>query len=254
LFTTSRRGVEPNTDGCVEAYSGGSCFHLNRVDPSTGAVLAEVGSVGVTFLADIDFADGVLYGSAFLNLTGTRGGGALTIDPSTAAGTWIDGVQGYGTSPFANRELQNGALAVHPVTGDMWGIESNFAATVAMFRIDPATGHNDVASTVRLGLNGTAVPFGFDGLVILPDGQFIATRGGPPGPNGEVLYEIDPVPDLATLLAPVTLIPLTFDTPLAGSINGLDIVPGGMSVNLELTCPVSVQRGDTAEAGRHPVP
>jgi hypothetical protein len=82
--------------------------------------------------------------------------------------------------------------------------------------------------------------------VILPDGQFIATRGGAPGPNGEVLYEIDPAPDLATLLAPVTLIPLTFDTPLAGSINGLDIVPGGMSVTLELSCPASVQRGDTA--------
>jgi hypothetical protein len=69
--------------------------------------------------------------------------------------------------------IEEGGLAVHPVTGQVWGIEHTLGAQPRnIYTIDLATGYPD--SMVRLGLNGTEVPFGFDGLYILPDGTFLA--------------------------------------------------------------------------------
>jgi hypothetical protein len=62
--------------------------------------------------------------------------------------------------------------------------------------------------------------FGYDGLHILDDGTFVATRGGPFA-NDSVLWEIDQTPDSLGVV-PIQLIPLTFDTLIVGNLNGLE--------------------------------
>ena len=175
LFVSSNRlsGTTPKCEGASE-FSG-RCAHLYEVDPETGMVLEEVGSAGILFLSDLDFAsDGTLYGSFFINVRQPveGDGGLATFDLSSATASLV-GRFGPG---FGAVDLENGGLSVHPQTGELWGVESNFSKAESIFRIDPGTGH--ASDVVRLGLNGKQIFFGLDALEILPDGRFIALRGG----------------------------------------------------------------------------
>ena len=139
----------------------------------------------------------------------TGGGGLIFINPSNAT-------VGVAGNLLFGQGLQNGGLAVHPVTGELWGIESSFSGRESIFKIDPNTGL--ASDVVRLGLNGSPTSFGFDALEILPDGRFIATRAR----GSNQIYEVNPVRDPGSGLAEVTLIPLDLPT-LNGTLNGLTV-------------------------------
>ncbi len=199
LFAVSRRAGEL-----------GGVSRLYRIDPASGEILEDIGSTGLAFLTDIDFAaDGTLFGNRFVSL----GGGLIFINPSNAT------VQIPGSLLFS-QSLQNGGFAVHPVTGELWGIETRFSPMRRIFKIDPNTGL--ASDVVRLGLNQVPLPsnFGFDALEILPDGRFIAIRAGMA--FGNEIYEVNPVPDPVSGLAEVTLIPLVLPA-LDGTLNGLTV-------------------------------
>ncbi len=216
LFVTSNRksGTTPECE--VASGTSGSCAHLYKVNPTTGAA-EEVGNTGIGFLSDIDFApDGTLYGNFFINEVLLEGGGTLaTFDLSSPEPTASPVGEGFGPGS-GTRDLENGGLSRHPQTGELWGVESNFSPAPSIFRIDPETGL--ASDVVRLGLGGDATPFGLDALEILPDGRFIGLRGG----GWSTLYEIDPTPDPVTGLAELTLVDLSIDTDIQGDLNGLE--------------------------------
>ena len=208
--------LEPGPEGELFAVSRrygelGNVSRLYRIDPASGEILEDIGSTGVPFLTDIDFAaDGTLYGDLF-----TGGGGLIFINPSNAT------VQIPANSRFVpGGGLQNGGFAVHPLTGELWGIETRFSSMPRIFKIDPNTGL--ASDVVRLGLNQVPLPsnFGFDALEILPDGRFIAIRAGMA--FGNEMYEVNPVPDPVSGLAEVTRIPLVLPA-LDGTLNGLTV-------------------------------
>ena len=113
--------------------------------------------------------------------------------------------------------LQNGGMSVDS-SGNLFAVENDFGSSggsggnaTTLFKIDPITGV--AISYRRLMENGEDPGFGFDSLEILPDGRFLATRGG----NNSSLYEINP------LSGEVSLIPLTLPA-LNGGLNGLQVV------------------------------
>jgi hypothetical protein len=224
LFATSRIGSELTTDGCIygELGTGGNrgCTHLYVLDPGTGEVLAEIGKTDGMFVSDIEFtADGTLFGSEwFVSLPTESGGGLITLDPTTAAITLVGG---FGPTPFVNQfhtNIQNGGISIHPHTGQLWGVESNFSFTAAIFRIDAATGV--ATEVIRLGLDGQPTDFGLDGFEILPNGAFLGLRGWEPSE----LYSINPSADPVSGLAELTLIPLALDPAIEGKLNGLESI------------------------------
>jgi hypothetical protein len=233
LFVTSRRRGEP-ISSCFGVYARGSCAHLYRVDPSTGAILREVGSTEVAFLSDIDFApDDTLYGNRYIDERQSNDGGLIVIDKSTAETTAAIGR--FGAWYYAG-DLENGGLSVHPITGDVWAIESSFSSSPSIFRVDPETGFKVGADrgtggtgVVRLGLDGEPTTFGFDSLEITVDGRFFATKAR--GHNE--LYEINPTPDKVSGLAEITLIPLELPE-IEGSLSGLESLFQGVEVHVDI--------------------
>lgn len=220
LLVVSRQSTEPDT-GCAgsPANTDLRCSHLYRIDPGTGAVLAEIGNTEMPFVSDIDFGPGgVLYGNQW------DGRGTLvTVNPTLGTATAVDFFGSKINSIGTAVDLQNGGLSVHPVTGELWAVESNFGTSddgmPSIFKVDAATGAV-IAPEIPLGLSGSPLDFGFDSLEILPDGRFIGIRAG--GRND--VYEINPVADAISGLAEITLIPVAVDPELAGSLNGLEFL------------------------------
>ena len=93
--------------------------------------------------------------------------------------------------------LQNGGLSVDPGTGRIFAVENNFGSSnpsagglgvaTALIEVNLVSGRAE--NPVRLVQGGVDINFGFDALEILPNGRFIALRGG----NSGEIYEIDPV-------------------------------------------------------------
>jgi hypothetical protein len=207
LFVTSRQRSEDPGDGCTGLFATGPCSHLYVIDDETGAVVDEVGSTGGAFISDIDFSRrGSLFGSKFLDERPAGDGGLIRIDRSDAH-TKVVGRLGPGLGP----NLDNGGLSVHPRTGRLWGVDGT-----SLYRIRRWRGR--ASHVIRLGLNGDATEFGLDGLEILPNGRFIATRGT--GVNE--LYEVNPAADGVSGFAELTPIPLAFDPAITGHINSLE--------------------------------
>ena len=97
-------------------------------------------------------------------------------------------------------------------------MESSYRLPATIFRIDPATGlPSDVT---QLGLAGGPSPFGVAALEILHDGTFVGLRAR----GSSELYSINPLPDPVSGLAELTLIPLTLDPAIEGSLNGLESI------------------------------
>jgi hypothetical protein len=205
LFAVSRINSEPST-GCAVSPVTTNCAHLYRVDSINGAILEEIGNAQAPHISDIDFASG---GTAYGNQWDGQGT-LITINPASA----IANIVGHFGSP-----LQNGGLSVHPITGEIWAVESTFGlgAGISIFTVDTTTGAA-IPPIVQLGLLGTPPSFGFDALEILPNGRFIATRAR----RSSEVYEIDPIPDATSGLAEITLIPLVLDAGITGSLTGLE--------------------------------
>ena len=184
LYAVSTWAIEPSSV-CFGQFGFGPCAHLYRLDPTTGAVLQHIGDLEAAFVSDIDFTESfILYGSRFVDTQPQEDGGLVTIHPVTASITVPPNIR-FGS-------LENGGLAVHPLTGDLWGIENQGAVgpgTPSIFKVDPSTGLA-ILPVVPLGFGGQPVTFGFDALEILPDGRFIATITGSFGLNE--IYEINP--------------------------------------------------------------
>lgn len=113
--------------------------------------------------------------------------------------------------------LQNGGLSVDD-SGNMFAVENNFGSSggsggsvTTMIQVDPVTG--EPLTYLRLVAGGLDLGFGFDALEVLPNGRFLALRGG----GGSSMYEINPVS------GEVTQIPLVLPV-LAGGLNGLQAV------------------------------
>jgi hypothetical protein len=199
----------------VGVFATGPCAHLYRLDPQTGAILEEIGSTGIAFLSDIDFAaDGTLYGNRFRDEAASGDGGLVIIDPATAG---ITAFGRFGPGDLST-DLETGGLSVHPQTGEIWAAESSFSASPSLFRVDPQTGLA-IAPVIRLGFNGEPSTFGLDALEILPDGRFFAFAG-----RSSQFFEVNPVPDAQTGLAEMTLVELDMDEAISGSLNGLEWV------------------------------
>ena len=181
--------------------------HFYSLDPADGSVNQDLGIItGVRrsrVFSDIEFTSGgVLYANRYIG-----SGGLLVVNPATAAATIPPNPRfGPGGSGV---DRQNGGLAFHPITGELWAVESSFAVDLStdasIFRVDPATGLA-LAPVVPLGLASVPTGFGFDSLEILSDGTFVGTRG-----RSSELYEIVPIPSPVSGLAEVSLIPLVFD-------------------------------------------
>ena len=206
LFALSRRFMEPSLN----------TSRLYTVDPETGQVIQDVGDTGSPRRTDMDFDGTTMFVSA--RDLGCNCGRLMSINTSTAQATYIGDSTGFGSNPFLPDSLITpGGLAVHPITGDLWGIEAT-SPTSVIYRINPTTGVAD--SIVPLDV-GSAI--GFDALAILGDGTFIAARDAFFEESG--LFVIDPTPNPESGLAAVTEIELDFDTPLEGRISGLEVVP-----------------------------
>ena len=218
LYAVSRSRVEVSSV-CFGVFATGPCSHLYRLDPVSGAVVAHVGDLEAAFVSDIEFSlDGMLFANRFVDLRGGSDGGLLIVDPMTAATVIPPNIRfGAAGSAF---DLENGGLAHHPVTGELWAVESGSSGTFGIFRVDPATGQA-LAPVVRLGIGGGPTDFGFDSLGILADGRFIATIGGVAASSTGEIYEIAPNPSPTSGLAEVSLIPLAFDSAIVGKVNGL---------------------------------
>lgn len=209
LFVASRIKTEPS-----------EIAHLYRIDSATGAILEEVGSTGFPYLSDIDFAlDGSLYGSYWDDW-----GGVLLIDPATAISTSL--------LNFGDASFESGAISVHPITGELWSIESNNAANERIFRLDQETGTPIEETTVRIGLNGIATNFGFSSLTITPEGRFLGTGGR--NRTDMELYEINPTPDSVSGLAEITQIPLDVPDEVEGNMNGIEFIFQGVEVDIDI--------------------
>jgi len=178
LFTSARQKDGSSTDGFdnplgTEPYTtNGGCAHVYQVDPDDGQVIEHVGNSGIQYLSDLQFdADGLLLGSEYVNENLIRDGGLIKVDLATGL---ADSKGRFGE--FNDLFFGNGGLSLHPATSDLWGIEASDLFP-RIFRINPTTGAA-LAPPVALTSNGQVVDFGFDGLGILPDGRFYATRGG----------------------------------------------------------------------------
>jgi hypothetical protein len=195
--------------------------YLYELNPSTGSVTATVGAAGDgsgdSRFSDFDHDGDMFYGSGAVEAQLCCG--QLFSMDSTAQETWISSdTLGYGLNPYDTTgsadPIARGGFAIHPTTGDFWGIEALQSQATVLYRIDPGTGLAD--SVMKVG----PPEFGYDGLHILDDGTFVAVRGGPFA-NDSVLWEIDPTPDSLGVV-PIQLIPLTFDTLIVGNLNGLE--------------------------------
>jgi hypothetical protein len=208
--------------------------HLYRIDPSTGAIIADIGSAGDHAFSDFDYDGSDFYGNGKEDVFGCCGQ-LFTIDVTSAQATWISSdTLGFGLNPYdtigSSDPIQSGGFAVHPVTGDLWGIEAlQFSNFRVLFRIDRTTGLAD--SILKVG----PPEYGYDALHILDDGTFIATRGGPDVPPDSVLWEISSTPDSLGVVA-IAPIPLTFDPLIVGSLNGLESPPDAEDLLVEVVC------------------
>ena len=197
--------------------------HLYTIDASDGAVLSDLGSIGDHAFSDFDHDGSAFYGNGKeANVFGCCGQ-LFLLDETAPVASWISpDSTGFGLNPFdtfppaPNRPITNGGFAVHPGTGELWGIETNSFAPL-LFRINRSTGAAD--SIVPLAVEWETVGGGFDGLHVLDDGTFIATLSGP-HPIDSAIWEIDPTLD-SLGRAPVNLISLTYDTQIVGNLNGL---------------------------------
>ena len=195
LFVSSSQFSEIPELGCQGLF--GSCAHIYKIDPTNGALVAEMGTTGFGHVSDIDFLRTTLYAN-FDDKTAIFGtGGVLaTIDPVSGAATPVG--TGFGPADL-NRNLLNGGLSVDPVTCDIWVVERNNRVPGQdnrIFRVDPNTGEA-LPPTVPLGLGGNPAGFGLDALEILPDGRFIGTRAGFSSSSSNV-YLINPEPAPST--------------------------------------------------------
>ena len=208
LFTSSQVRDGNTSDGCLDGWFllDGKCAHIYQVDPSTGGILTHVGNTGIEFLSDLQFGtDGLLLGSEFINERQIRDGGLVKIDLATG----LAAEKGtFGT--FEGFVVGNGGLALHPSTGQLWGIEANDLRP-RIFKIDAVTGA--ASPPVTLLQNGHELGFGLDGLGILENGNFYATRGS----GFQEVYRVDPV------TGEVRLQNLTLGSSIKGGLNGLDI-------------------------------
>ena len=205
--------------------------HLRELHPDSAFVIDSVGSAGEHAFSDFDFDGGVLFGSGGECSTSCCGQ-LFSMDVSSGQATWISSdTLGFGLNPFdtigSAGPIARGGFSVHPVTGDFWGIEALQSQAPVVYRIDPTTGVAD--SILRLGVGGVPASsaYGFDGLHILEDGTFIATRGGPFAIDS-VLWEIGSVPDPVSGLAEIAVIPLAPNAAIAGKLNGLARIGGGV--------------------------
>jgi hypothetical protein len=192
--------------------------YLYELNPSTGSVIATIGAPGDSRYSDFDHDGDTFYGSGAVDVFLCCG--QLFSMDTTAQPTWISSdTLGYGLNPYDTTgtadPIARGGFAIHPMTGDFWGIEALQSQATVLYRIDPVTGLAD--SIMKVG----PPEFGYDGLHILDDGTFIATRGGVFTSEDSVVWEIGSVPDSVSGLAEIAPISLTFDTLVVGGLNGL---------------------------------
>jgi hypothetical protein len=135
--------------------------YLYELNAANGSVIATLGATGGEFsdlrFSDFDHDGDTFYGSGAEDVF--QFGGQLFSMDSIAQPTWISSdTLGYGLNPYdtigSADPIENGGFAIHPVTGDFWGIETGSQAPV-VFRIDPTTGLAD--SILPLGIGGVEV-------------------------------------------------------------------------------------------------
>ncbi|MBD3349046.1 MAG: hypothetical protein GF400_07605 [Candidatus Eisenbacteria bacterium] len=102
-------------------------------------------------------------GGVLLGLTRLTGAALYTVDPSTAAASYI-GNLGIGY-------VYEGALAVDPTNGALYGANAGSDEEPSIFVVDPSTG----AGTI-VGVVGGA-PHDFDGLIFDDEGQLYGLDG-----------------------------------------------------------------------------
>ena len=237
VFTSSRKRDDIRDDGCVTFAGHTPCTHLYTIDASTGLITADRGSMGKENVSDIDISPtGTMFGSRSDPANEFRGQ-LVTIDQvsgvATTVGTFFSTpttVPPYGGFAW----LVNGGLSVHPTTGTIWGIESGFFwghIGPRLFTVDGSTG--EVTSVIPVTVSGGNQPqFGFDGLEIMPNGRFFASRGGS---GAFEIYEIDPTTGAAVVVS------LTIPSGV-GFPNGLETITAPRAV--ELTVNAATMRFD----------
>jgi hypothetical protein len=203
----------------TSCLTGQPCSHLYEIDPETGGINQEIGSTGEFRIRGIDFADDSLFGSGYgSDLVGNL----FTIDAIDGSASAIpNDTATFGINPFdgLSRPIAPGGFAVHPSTGELWGIENEDSRFSVLYRIDRSTGVAD--SIMAIGVNGTATEVPFIGLHILDDGTFVAVRDLASGPDSAV-YEVSSVPDSSSGLAEIAVIPLAVDSAITGPLVGLE--------------------------------
>jgi hypothetical protein len=152
------------------------------------------------------------------NLIESIGGTSLSIESSSnnqLSSNTLIGSQGY--MRVGTLVIQNGGLGIDN-SGNIFVVENNFGGAggpggevTTLAQVNPNTG--EPISYLRLVRNGADLGFGLDSLEVMPDGRFIATKGG----FNKSLYEIDPVS------GEVVLVPTSLPA-FNGNLNGLQSV------------------------------
>lgn len=222
---------------------GQPCSILYELNPATGDTVRMIGSTGQFRIRAIDFAGDSLFGTGYGNDPELLPN-LFAIDTTTGVAVSIpDSTGTFGVNPFDtlfNRNIAPGGFAVHPTTGDLWGLENEDSGFTVLYRINRVTGVAD--SILKIGLDGTPVYVPFFALHILSDGTFVAAKDLAFSPDS-VLFEVSSTPDSVSGLAEIQPIPLAFDTAVAGVLTGLE---AGVEPPPSLSC-TSAMRGQLAQ-------
>ena len=169
--------VDPSDPSAAALYggvgngSGSAAGRLLLVSQATGAgtIIADpVTPGGITGLA-LDPASGVLFGTTMQNAGDFSS--LVRIDPATGALLGTVGVITDGPAP-----MSIGDLAIHPVTGTLYGIRSNGdGANLGgrLYTINKSTGAATLVGNANSGSGG--------GIAFAPDGTLYQTAHNAPG-------------------------------------------------------------------------
>jgi hypothetical protein len=165
--------VQPGT-GLLYASSGFTDGgRLFRVDATTGAA-SLVGATGMAAVAGLAFdTNGTLYGTVSTSLAVSIHGLA-EINPVTGAGAFIGDFGSHTGTPIVGID----SIAVHPLTGILYGSSSTLSVEGSLFTIDKGTG----AATLLGILNGTGgTGDAWAGMAFDQSGQLYGSFGGGDG-------------------------------------------------------------------------
>ncbi len=238
------------TGACNNAFPGGPCTQtstLVRLDPTTGALVKEIGPVGFTVNGLAwDSKSNRMYASTAIGDVAFHG--LITIDLATGAGTPVDPL-------IHNFGLSGADSPIHSITintpGRMAGWYDEVPApgvTDTFVRLDKRTGIATEFPSTGIDTSQNGLSFDKSNSLWNID---TTRRSGPGTPLTQVAYKLDPNNG-----RPIRTVSLSPPTPAAlGDFNPANDLYYGLNFEPFTTAPVfievvNVRKGTVTELGR----